>query len=38
MLTMVILVSLRVLMKKRYPLLIERLDAFIKRKIGLQLP
>lgn len=38
MLTIAIIISLRALLKKRYPLIIARVDAFIKSKIGLQLP
>lgn len=38
MMTVVILLTVRSILKKRYPVMIERLDAFVKCKLGVQLP
>jgi len=38
MLTIAILLTVRTVLKKKYPEMIERIDAFVKRKVGVQLP
>lgn len=38
MVTIAILLTVRIYLKKRYPGLILKVDTFIKRKVGIQLP
>lgn len=38
MMTIAILLATRIFLKKRYPSFILKVDAFVKRKMGVQLP
>ncbi len=38
MMTIAILLTARIFLKKRFPLLIERVDILVRSKLGIQLP